>query len=566
MPGANAARAEMTRGNHPAALQLACAAIQRDPQCHDAYVVLGELALAKPQGESVAENLFRQALALRPNDANVQRLLATALVPQGKVDEAVALAARALQAQPRDPATLLLAARIQLASNRLVEAEKILRAAVHFHPAWREANGLLGDLLKRRGDVSGALIRHRRAAGSNEMTLPPVGRPRRAILLVQLGAAWASLASLHRALANDPEWNVTVVGLPFLHSHYSDDSERHAVFGFLTEAGIPFVRWEDFRLEPGCADVAFLHLPYDETLPRGWHHDDLFRAVPRLVYIPYALVVVGGTENTAYQFNLPLQQRAWMVVAHSPRNRAMFTRHCTTGDAHVAITGHPKLDVLQNLDTAPGEALRREAAGRKVVCWNPHFDVRPDGSRFGSGCSTFLGWQSFLLDEIARRPDLFLLIRPHPLFFSTLAKKNLWSPAEAEEFQRRIAALPNVRLDSNAEYLPAFSASAAMISDASSLILEFAATGRPLLYLRNPHGPGLNDHGDLVRDHLYTAENESEIRTFLDQIATGSDPRREGRLAALSEYLVQPEGGAGVAIVRAIDERLAAEVSPVPVS
>jgi hypothetical protein len=319
------------------------------------------------------------------------------------------------------------------------------------------------------------------------------------------------------------------------------------------------VRWEEYRLQPGCADVAFLHLPYDETLPNGWHHDDLLRAIPRLVYVPYALVIVGGSENTGYQFNLPLQQRAWMVVAHSARNKALFTKTCATGDAHVVVAGHPKMDALLGLAPAAGAEIAAAATGRKVICWNPHFDLRPNGTDFGAGCSTFQRWHGFLLDEFARRPGLFLLIRPHPLFFSSIEKRKLWTPAETQAFIARVEAMPNAAFDRRGSYLPAFAASAAMLSDASSLLLEFAATGRPLLYLRNPHGPGLNDHGDLIRDHLYTAETEDGIRSFLDQVENGGDPRAEGRAAALADYVFQPADGAGPAIKRAVTERLASE-------
>lgn len=553
------ARARFEHGDQPTALKLAIGVLQRNPASADAHSLLGELAMQKAGGESLAADLFRKALAARPADPVIQRLLAQALLALGNLPEAARLISQALRASPRDGPTLLVLARLHLATGRLAEAEAALRTALRNNPGWREAAGLLGNLAKRRGNLAEALVLHRRAAGSGEACLPAPGTPRRALFLVQLGAAWASLASLHAAFAADPSWQVTIVALPFRHCNYSTDAERNAVFDFLAKEGIPHVRWEDYRLQPGCADVAFLHLPYDETLPPGWHHDDLLRSVPRLVYVPYALVIVGGTENTSYQFNLPLQQRAWMVVAHSARNKAMFTRHCSTGDAHVAVAGHPKMDALLRLSPEIGRDVTTEAGGRKVVCWNPHFDFRPNGTDFGSGCSTFKRWQSFLLDEIARRPGLFLLVRPHPLFFSSMEKRKLWTPADTQAFFARVDRLENAAIDRRDSYLPAFAASAAMLSDASSLLLEFAATGRPLLYLRNPHGPGLNDHGDLIRDHLYTAETEEGIRAFLDQVERGEDPRSAGRAAALPDYILQPAEGAGAAIKRAVTARLEAE-------
>ena len=61
------------------------------------------------------------------------------------------------------------------------------------------------------------------------------------------------------------------------------------------------------------------------------------------------------------------------------------------------------------------------ARGRKLVGWNPHFDLRPNGTRFGEGFSTFTGWWRVIVGEFARRhASLALVIRPHPLLFGPL--------------------------------------------------------------------------------------------------------------------------------------------------
>ncbi|HEY4300168.1 MAG TPA: tetratricopeptide repeat protein [Candidatus Didemnitutus sp.] len=559
---AAAARAEFARGNHPAALQLACAALRRDPACADAFVILGELALAKPQGESVADNLFRQALALRPTDATVQRLLAKALLLQGKLNEAAPLVSRAIQAQPRDPATLLLAARLHLATGRLDEAEKILRSAVHFHPQWREAAGILGDVVKRRGALAEALVWHRRAAGARGPVEPVdfgTGKARVAFL-VQYPQGWTSLKSVWAAFRADHDCAVTVIACPFKHP----DPNSEAIYGFLEKEGVPFVRWTDFKWEAGFADVLFVQLPYDDTRPAPLRILELLKLVPRLAYVPYALEIGGGAENINLLTNQPLHRMAWAIFARSSRHKTAFARSCIAGDGHVAITGHPKMDALRQLAEAGDDGLVRFAQGRKLVAWNPHFDVRPDGSEWGTGYSTFLRWQKFIVAEFARRPDLALAIRPHPLFFDTLKQRRVMTDEEITDFTARCAAAGNIHLDRRPSYLPIFAASAAMLSDASSFVLEYAATGKPLLYLHNPLGPGLNSDGDFVRTHAATAETEAGIARFLDGVAAGDDPTRAARTEAFRrECMHLPAEGAGETIRQVTLARLKQE-SPVP--
>jgi Flp pilus assembly protein TadD len=538
--------------------------LRRDPACADALVILGELALAKPHGETVAENLFRQALAVRPTDAVIQRLLATALLPQGKVSEAAPLAARAIQALPRDPATLLLAARLQMALGRLDEAEKFLRAAVKFHPNWREAAGLLGDVVKRRGALTEGLMWHRQAAGARG-PVEPVDfgtRKARVAFLMQYPQGWTSLKSVWAAFRADQDCVVTVIACPFKHP----DPSSEAIYGFLEKEGVPFVRWTDFKWDPGFADVLFVQLPYDYTRPVALRVQELLKLVPRLAYVPYALEIGGGTENIQLLTNQPLHRVAWAIFARSPRHKAAFGRSCTTGDGHVAITGHPKMDALRGLEQVGDDGLVRFAQGRKLVVWNPHFDARPDGSEWGTGYSTFLRWREFLVTEFARRPDLALAIRPHPMFFDTLKQRRIMSEGEIADFSARCAQAGNIEIDRRPSYLPVFAASTAMLSDASSFILEYAATGKPLLYLHNPRGPGLNSDGDFVRTQCATAETEAGITQFLDGVAAGRDPARAERMAAFQhEFMHLPSEGAGENIRQVTLARLKQE-SPAPIS
>ena len=275
-------------------------------------------------------------------------------------------------------------------------------------------------------------------------------------------------------------------------------------------------------------------------------------------HLPYGLEIGGGRENTT---NMPLQQLARLVCARSERQKLAYATHCAPGDGHIVVTGHAKLDALRDLPHADTAELDAFAAGRKVVGWNPHFDMRPNGTKFGAGFSTFLGYAKFIVAEFARRPDLALVMRPHPLLFGTLLSRKIWTQAEIDGFLADVVRAGNIHIDRNASYLPLFARAEAMISDASSFVLEFTATGKPLLFLANPAGPVLNEDGSFVTDHLYNAADESDIARFLDQVSAGADPMGAGRRAAYPDYMHRPAEGVGVAIKHAISERLATELN-----
>jgi hypothetical protein len=416
-----------------------------------------------------------------------------------------------------------------------------------------------GRALKRSGRAIEALTMFRRPLGENTSVaaIDPRTQVVRVAFIVQYAPGWSSLESVWQALREDPQFSVIVIACPFQHEN-AIEGGADSIYGFLESRGVAFTRWENFPLKPGFADVVFVQSPYDNTRPEPLRTPALLKLVPRLAYVPYGLEIGGGETNASHQFNLPLQQMAWAVFARSPRHKAMFAKHCATGDTHVEITGHPRMDAIRALSSLPADdEFTAFACGRKIVFWNPQFDVRPDGT----GYSTFMVWQQFLLEAFAQRQELAFVIRPHPLFFGTLESRGVWSATQVSEFLGRVERAGNILIDRRASYLPIFAASAAMISDASTFLIEYLGTGKPLCYLHNAKGPQLNSDGEFIRAHIATAERENDITSFLDNIETCLDGQAAQRMTRYAEVMHQPPEGVAAAIKRALLTRLASEAA-----
>ncbi len=558
------ARQLLQRGDYNGALELGRQAFNANPDCLGALTVLADLALLKENG-ALAEKLLRSARELAPRDAAVAAALGEALLVQKKFSEADATVSAALKLNPAQVRALTVLARLREAQGRPAEVVAALRQMLRYYPESADAAARLGQALRRQGDLLEGLAWQRRALGVRDAVPPldPASRPVRVAFIVQHPQGWTSLESVWRALREDERFAPVIIAAPYQHP-YPTEGGPDAIFSFLAKEDIPHVRWDRADLRPGFADIVFVQNPYDVTRPAPLHVANLLRLVPRLAYVPYGLEIGGGERNNTMVMNMPLQQSAWLVCARSERQRQAYAKHCLTGNAHVAVTGHAKLDPLRDLSRIDTAELDRFAAGRRLVGWNPHFDLRPKaGSRYGEGFSTFLRWWEQVLAEFAHRPELALVIRPHPLLFGTLEARRIWTPAQTQDFLRRAAATGNVLIDRSASYLPLFARTDAMLSDASSFILEYGATGKPLLYLHNPDGPGLNDDGDFVRDHLAWAEQDEDLARFLDDVAAGRDPRGEARRRAFPDYMHQPPEGVGRAVKQAILDRLAAEL-PAP--
>lgn len=550
------------------AIVYAKRALEADPGLAEAFHVYGHACLQLAQGEPESWQLrgagvkaLRAALARAPARAGYALDLAQALREAGLFPEAAAAYRTGLAQDGADAIGWLGLGEAHLATDRPDEAAAAFREGLARSPGSRMFMKWLGHAAKRQGRIDEAMAWHRRAEGLPEApeTRAPGGR-RRVVFAVQHGPSWPCLASVHAAFASDPAWETTVVALPYLHPYYAKSADQQgAIFAFLEGKGIPHVRWDRFKLEPGCADLMFLQNPYDVTRPEGWRTRELLPVVPRLAYVPYAIEIGGTIEDATFQFNLPLQQLAWAVFARSEAHRAMFERHCLAGGAHVIATGHPKFDRLAAA-TAPDPELTAWARGRPIVLWNPHFDVRLDGTRFGAGYSTFLRWRDFLPEEFARRGDLAFVVRPHPLFFPALEERGILTAGQIEEFRRRCTGPENIRLDRRPDYEAVLAAADALVSDCSSLLVEFGISGKPVCHLHNPHGPLARLYYELdldwVRQHCAWATTEDELVSFLDRIAAGDRGGGEDRAADLRRRMGVRPDGIGAAIKRAVETRL----------
>jgi CDP-glycerol glycerophosphotransferase (TagB/SpsB family) len=152
-----------------------------------------------------------------------------------------------------------------------------------------------------------------------------------------------------------------------------------------------------------------------------------------------------------------------------------------------------------------------------------------------------------------------LIIRPHPLFFGTLEARKIWDSQQIERFLRECQNAPNILIDRRPSYLPVFAASSALISDASSFLLEYAATGKPVLYLPNRRGPQLNSDGEFVEKHCQIGETEEQIRRFLDDVAICKDRNAHSRMEAYKSFMHFSKIGAGHEIKSEILRRLREE-------
>lgn len=362
----------------------------------------------------------------------------------------------------------------------------------------------------------------------------------RIVFLAQHASSWAGWRSIWLSAQRHPQVVAKVVLAPFVHHLSSEAAVYDALRQEMLKEGVPFHPLAYFDLAAFAPHVVLVQNPYDETRPAGVRMPALAAIGARVAYVPYGLEMGGGAWNCMAQFDTDVQRGAWRVYSRSERHRHMFGKHCASGNGHVVVTGHPKFDGEDAPEPSPtAVGWLQKAAGRKIVLWTPHFSVAGPPA-----WSTYNAYGTFILEAFRQHPGLFLLVRPHPMFFAALRQATPDGAARERAFRERLANMSNGALDELSAHADAFSVSHALMADVGSFLLEYLPQDKPMLYLELQGGIGMNDDGELA-ESLHVAQSEADIAAFLAMVVSGHDSRAGLRRAATCEFLHRLDKKAG---------------------
>lgn len=372
----------------------------------------------------------------------------------------------------------------------------------------------------------------------------------RLAIFLQAPEAWANVRSIWHAASADANTEVLVVLMPFFHDSY--EWRRATVEQYLRDEGIPFIAWDRLDLAQARIDAAIYTSPYDDTRPAEYWFEAVRPLVRSISYIPYGIEIGGGSFDLALQYGQPAAKLSDAVFARSQRLKDMYRLHCPTGDQHVVVTGYPRFDELANLEAFPVDPHLLEQVGDRIpVLWNTHFSFDQEH------WSTFDILGSDIIAMFANHPRFALLFRPHPLLWVRMKSTLGLSDSDIQGLKAELRGL-DIIVDERADHRHVFACSRALISDIGSFLMDYLLTGKPVLYLNNPYGMGMNEEGDELVSLFPKAESIEAVKQFVEALERGEDPGRERRLAAIPTFAPQQDGQVGFRVYEHIKSMLAA--------
>lgn len=369
---------------------------------------------------------------------------------------------------------------------------------------------------------------------------------------------WDCMESVWKEANDDPNCSCYVVPIPYYELDKRGEVSKICYEEKEFSKNIEITPYNLYDLENREPDIIYIHNPYDDCnrltmVDPRYFSKNLSKFTNMLVYIPY--FVAGSYQNITTHKNLSLLPgplNATKIIVQSKTQKEAFISNGYSPNKILDL-GSPKFDATlltlkkdYDIDLHWKDIIK----DKKVVL-------------FSTGITNLLSdtnWINDLnqvLDVFINNPNCILIWRPHPLTDVTI---NTMRPNLLEvfvEIKDKIAMSQNIIIDANTDVYSTMSISDALISDYSSVMFQYMATGKPILGILEEHL--LEPDRIYAIDYLanYFKHQTIDIIDFRNMVLEGQDTKKEERMNRLRKSITNVEGTCG----QKIHETIKCEVS-----
>lgn len=339
------------------------------------------------------------------------------------------------------------------------------------------------------------------------------------VFFVQEYSLWASLRTVYEYFCTRADCAIRLVYV------YSENSEAASVadenIRLFEDAGYSVTRMADYDLSVDSPDVVFYSKPYRgfNGVPAKYYIEEVSRHVRYTVFVSYCLDVQGGAQLVKFFYGLPMFFHAWRVLAYSSYYADRMKRFSYCDAENLIEMGHPKFDGISDVVNSDQYRLLEwdsKIASRPVVLWNTHFSIKD-----GEGVGTFFQNKDAVLEFFKKHRDRVLLWRPHPYFWRFAERDGRMGVEGLEAFLEELDSMGNVIVDKGGDYRYAFATADALLSDAATFLVEFAMTGKPVMYTPKENAESVINKAYLKE--IEVCSGTEALYDFLGRVGDGDE-------------------------------------------
>lgn len=275
-------------------------------------------------------------------------------------------------------------------------------------------------------------------------------------------------------------------------------------------------------------DIVFFSNPYDCITSPEFTIANFSQGNCLTIYIDYGYTISNITKEFFTTSNEIL--KIWRYFIAEKYYYEYFKKNSKLLIPNGVLSGYCKMDALSRVP--------KKKLDRPCIIITAHHTISPNDAL---SLSKFLDYYLFYFRLTTLYPNIDFIFRPHPLLFSQLISKNIWTSQDVAAFLHKIDETPNMRYSDEDDYYDIFVNSDAIINDCGSFIAEYLFTNKPSLFLskgQEKDSQNLNKFALTCLEHCYKAENETDIINFIDEVIIKKcDWMKESRKSFLENEL-----------------------------
>lgn len=369
------------------------------------------------------------------------------------------------------------------------------------------------------------------------------------VFLPYKSSMWDSMESVWRATKQDENCICSVVPIPYFELNGNGIPPTLCYEGDNFPNDVPIVQYSLYDIKKHHPDIIYFHNPYDgynyvTQVEETYFSSNLSKYTNMLVYIPYFVAGAYSNVKNAEAICLtPGSKNANRVIVQSELHKELFVKLGLEQDKIVAL-GSPKFDAtlranVKYLKIPKGWGTICKS--KKIFLWNTSLDNMLNEKEWFEQTAHIV--EAFLGND-----DCSLIWRPHPLMEATIKSMRPQYISRYHDLKEKIYSMGNAVIDEESDAYPAISVSDALISDYSSIMLQYSITGKPILSLN--YMSSLREKSICIFDFFsnYFLKDGMSVGSFMNMVLCGDDVKKEERLRAMKESTLYTDGCCGKAV------------------